>query len=225
MGHVDGVADAQRTAAGWNDMNKPFDQRMMEAQIVARSSVGLLLSPKLTAMPLPMQRYDDPFLPFGKAIIDATRDIICLVMFDFAAYLTIGAAGIVALERTIAYASASHILMALHVPFASSAYVEAVSPTALNVDAVTVSNSAYAPVYDKALNGGVFVMNHAMSHEYGSFIDTDLYLAIPFSTPPLGVYLLGDDVIYSERGDDFAEAIRTKVDEQRRRNPRYLLNE
>lgn len=39
------------------------------------TNLALILSPLLARMPLPMQRYDEPFLPFGKAIIDATHDL------------------------------------------------------------------------------------------------------------------------------------------------------
>ena len=72
-------------------------------------------------MPYPMQRYDDPFLPYGRAVIDATSDIACAYVFDLAAYLSIGASGAIALERTIAYVP-SPSLTILHGMFTRAEY-------------------------------------------------------------------------------------------------------
>ncbi len=48
-------------------------------------------------------RYDEPVLPFNKAIIDATADLVCAYKPNLGFYFQWGAAGIIALERTIAY--------------------------------------------------------------------------------------------------------------------------
>src|SRR4051812_25649910 len=98
------------------------------------------MSPRLTKMPLPMQRYDDPFLPFGKAIIAATQDLVCAYVFDLAAYLAIGAAGAVALERTIAFVGENNLTV-LHAWFADSGYISAAE--AFGVDAVTLADGDY----------------------------------------------------------------------------------
>ena len=105
---------------------RSFSVRLRAAQAARDSDLALMLSPRLAQMPLPMQRYDDPFLPFGKAIIDATRDLVCAYVFDLAAYLALGAAGAVALERTIAYAGTDDATVTiLHAPFVGAAYVDA----------------------------------------------------------------------------------------------------
>jgi hypothetical protein len=59
-----------------------FYDKLRAAQSQRESDLALLLAPKLAKMPLPIARYDDPFLPFGKAIIDATRDLVCAYVFD-----------------------------------------------------------------------------------------------------------------------------------------------
>lgn len=48
-------------------------------------------------------RNDEPILPFNKAIIDATADLVCAYKPNLGFYFQWGAAGIIALERTIAY--------------------------------------------------------------------------------------------------------------------------
>ena len=48
-------------------------------------------------------KWDEPILPFNKAIIDQTADLVCAYKPNLGFYLQWGAAGIIALERTIAY--------------------------------------------------------------------------------------------------------------------------
>ena len=145
-------------------------------------------------MPLPMQRLDDPFLPFGKAIINATRDLVCAYVFDFAAYLAIGAAGAVALERTIAYAGTDQTAMTvLHGLFVGVGYVEAASDNAFNVDAVTLAQAADAAAY-QARGIGICLSPQTDTWE---FLGTDLKLR-----------LAGESVLYAGRGEDFAEQVR-----------------
>ncbi len=48
-------------------------------------------------------KHDEPVLPFNKAIIDQTADLVCAYKPNLGFYLQWGAAGVIALERTIAY--------------------------------------------------------------------------------------------------------------------------
>lgn len=62
------------------------------------------LDPVPEKLPLSITaRHDEPVLPFNKAIIDATVDLVCAYKPNLGFYLQWGAAGIIALERTIAY--------------------------------------------------------------------------------------------------------------------------
>ncbi len=62
------------------------------------------LDPVPEKLPLDLvTRHDEPILPFNKAIIDATADLVCAYKPNLGFYFQWGAAGIIALERTIAY--------------------------------------------------------------------------------------------------------------------------
>jgi orotidine-5'-phosphate decarboxylase len=78
---------------------KPFLAKLMRAQHAHRSCVCLRLDIIVAYTPLPVQMYDEPMLPFARAIIEATQDLVCAYQFNLAYYLAEGAAGMVALER------------------------------------------------------------------------------------------------------------------------------
>lgn len=157
--------------------------------------VLLQLAPQLLKMPLPMQRYDDPFLPFGKATIEATSDLLFGYVFDLASYLALGAAGAVALERTIAYAQAADdVLTVLHAPFASEAFSAAASDAAFNVDVATITEVV---LRDAFVAVGVEV---AIWHEETLEIGQGRTMRV-----------LADNVLYAGRGDDFAQQVRAAV--------------
>jgi orotidine-5'-phosphate decarboxylase len=60
------------------------------------------LDPDPARLPLPTMQWDDPVLPFNKRIIEATADLVCAYKPNMGFYMQWGAAGMVALERTIA---------------------------------------------------------------------------------------------------------------------------
>ncbi|MER3459388.1 MAG: orotidine-5'-phosphate decarboxylase [Chloroflexota bacterium] len=80
-----------------------FLEKLLAAQSHNRSWLCLGLDPVLAKMPLPLHKEDDPLLPFNKAMIDATADLVCAYKPNLAFYLAEGAAGLIALERTLAY--------------------------------------------------------------------------------------------------------------------------
>ncbi|MCU0511278.1 MAG: hypothetical protein MUE40_01780 [Anaerolineae bacterium] len=123
-----------------------FVTRLEAAQAARQSDLVLLLNPRPFLLPHPVQRYDDPYLPFGKAVIGAVRERVSAIMFDLAAYLGMGAAGAVALERTIAFA-AQDTLTILHAPFTGTGYAAAADSTGFGVDALTVTNPADMAFY------------------------------------------------------------------------------
>lgn len=65
--------------------------------------VGLDPDPTKLTLQTPSTHWDEPILPFNKRIIDATADLVCAYKPNLGFYLQWGAAGIIALERTIAY--------------------------------------------------------------------------------------------------------------------------
>lgn len=160
------------------------------------SDFGLLIRPHLARMPMPLQSYDDPFLPFGKAIVAATRDLLCAYVFDLASYLALGAAGAIALERTIAYAGADNLTV-LHGAFVGSDYVAAAQ--GFGADAVTLADAADADHYQRA-GIGVFQLQDESLAQVGS---------------ALRLRLLRDDVLYASSREDFAEQARAAVEKAR----------
>lgn len=189
-------------------MNNIYVERLKAIQTDKNTQAGLILAPTLVNMPAPIQRYDDPFLPFGKAIINATHDLVCAILFDFASYLTLGAAGIVALERTIAYTRAkSDIMTILHIPIASDTYAEAVSPAALAVDAITVTDARYLNVYAEMLKGGVYSLVESPNCGWYELPQNILRMG---STQ---IQLFDDAIVGINKGEDFADVVRDALAE------------
>ncbi len=78
-------------------------EKVKNAQEKNKSWLCIGLDPSPSQLPLPALRWDEPVLPFNKAIIDATADLVCAYKPNLGFYLQWGAAGVIALERTIAY--------------------------------------------------------------------------------------------------------------------------
>ena len=87
-------------------------------------------------------KWDEPILPFNKAIIDATADLVCAYKPNLGFYLQWGAAGIIALERTIAYIP-SHIPIILDCKTGDIGHTQAAWGNGLfdewQVDAITIN--------------------------------------------------------------------------------------
>ena len=202
---------------------RSFYDKVTDVQRVRASDLALLINPRLSMMPLPMVKIDDPFLPFGKAIIDATRDLVCAYVFDLASYLALGAAGAVALERSIAYAGGDgETVTILHAPFATPDYREAASERAFNVDAVTLASDDYAAAYLSEPGHCAFVVANArgsVSPGAGLFIaEEGLFFLEVNEMQLLRIRLLGEAVLYAGSRDDFAEQTRAAVTAKRQAN-------
>ena len=74
-----------------------FRQKLAKASQAAQSllCVGLDPDPKLMAIP--------DILDFNRAVVDATKDLVCAYKPNMAFYEAQGSAGIIALEATVAY--------------------------------------------------------------------------------------------------------------------------
>ena len=128
-------------------------------------------------MPGPMLKYDDPFLPFLKAIVDATADLVCAFKPNLGFFLTLGAPGIIALERIIAYIP-DDIPVILDAKLndignTAQAYAQGVFD-ALRVDAVTVNpylgQDSIAPFLDQA-DRAVFALARTSNKSAPDFQD------------------------------------------------------
>jgi orotidine-5'-phosphate decarboxylase len=78
-------------------------EKLEAAQVRNSSWLCVGLDPQPEKLPVQALKWDEPVLPFNKAIIDATADLVCAYKPNLGFYLQWGAAGIIALERTIAY--------------------------------------------------------------------------------------------------------------------------
>lgn len=79
-------------------------EKLQAAQQRNNSWLCVGLDPSPEKMPLMgVWKWDEPILPFNKAIIDATAGLVCAYKPNLGFYMQWGAYGVVALERTIAY--------------------------------------------------------------------------------------------------------------------------
>jgi hypothetical protein len=78
-----------------------FHQKLRAAQGRNHSRLCIGLNILARESPLPITLYDEPLLPFARAIIEDTSDIACAYAVATWPYLFEGAAGIVALERIV----------------------------------------------------------------------------------------------------------------------------
>lgn len=89
---------------GWGKIGgMEYLERLKAAQERNQSWLCVGLDPDPKFLRVDTLKWDEPILPFNKAIIDATADIVCAYKPNLGFYLQWGAAGIIALERTIAY--------------------------------------------------------------------------------------------------------------------------
>ncbi|MBE7512212.1 MAG: hypothetical protein HS103_05275 [Anaerolineales bacterium] len=158
-----------------------FIEQLGVAQIQQGSRIALGIVPHPPTMPAALARYDDPFFPYGKAVIEATRDHVCAYVVHLSAYLAHGGAGAVALERTLAYVPAP-LLRILHAPFATGEYVRAAFEDSFGAHAVTIA--AGTPVED--------IRPYLAEEQHGVFLhaaDRDHISALAEAFPgQVGVY-------------------------------------
>ena len=117
-------------------------EKLYRAQQANHSWVCLGLDPQPDRLPVAALKWDEPLLPFNRAIIDATADLVCAYKPNLGFYLQWGAAGVVALERTIAYIP-DHIPVILDAKIGDIGHTQAAWGRGLfdvwNVDAVMVN--------------------------------------------------------------------------------------
>jgi len=167
------------------------------------------MRPLMSDMPAPMHYYDDPFFPFSKAIISATRDIVCAYVFDFPAYMVHGAAGAVALERSMAFVD-NDVVKILHGSFVGADYAPMIYEDALGADAATIAHSHQYRNFSNSHNREAFIV------QWGEQTSPNY----PVYQPKQKRFILSDDnqitiadekVLYSGYQDDFTEQCRVAL--------------
>ncbi len=124
------------------------------------------LDPLPDKLPLEaVSRWDEPLLPFNKAIIDSTADLVCAYKPNLGFYLQWGAAGVIALERTIAYIP-DHIPVILDAKIGDIGHTQAAWGRGIfdhwGVDAITVNpyvgRDAIMPLVDGRPDKAVYIL-------------------------------------------------------------------
>ncbi len=117
-------------------------QKLQAIQQQNNSWLCVGLDPDPARLRVDVFKWDDPVLPFNKAIIDATADLVCAYKPNLGFYLQWGAAGVIALERTIAYIP-RHIPIILDCKTGDIGHTQAAWARGLfdewGVDAITVN--------------------------------------------------------------------------------------
>ncbi len=187
-----------------------FSDRV-EAARSAGGDVVLLLRPLMSDMPAPMHFEDDPFFPFSRAIIQATRDVVCGYVFDFAAYMAQAGAGARALERSIAYVGRDR-LKVLHGPFVGGGYIPMVYEAGFGADAATLADERDLPAYLAGDERGALVVRagDVVSTAAGSVYWPDAGWVTLAGGDRLRV--AGEGVLYAGYGDDFAGRCRARIE-------------
>ena len=204
-----------------------FRELLEAAQTRSKSKLAIGIAPTLDTMPEPVSGYDDPFLPFGKLVIDTTANLVCAYFFHLGAYLSIGAAGAVALERTISYVP-DGIVKILHGPFASEDYASAAFEDGFGADAVTLARRVMLPQITPYLEDpahGVFIedtrgianfppilkLHQDYPGQFGFYRiagtrHNELNL---YPEPGPSIQWCWGDKVYLSRGSDFRDALLT----------------
>ena len=78
-----------------------FTEKLQAAQQRNQSALCIALDIVVANSPLPILYNDEPMLPFARAIVDATKELVCAYKVNLAYFFAEGAAGMVALERIV----------------------------------------------------------------------------------------------------------------------------
>ncbi len=140
-------------------------KKLKHAQDQNNSWLCIGLDPDPSRLRVDVLKWDEPILPFNKAIIDATVDLVCAYKPNLGFYLQWGAAGMIALERTIAYIP-RHIPVILDCKTGDIGHTQAAWANGLfdewGVDAVTVNPfvgaEAALPMIDGRADKAIYIL-------------------------------------------------------------------
>jgi hypothetical protein len=185
-------------------MYMDFLEKFQVAMLQSRLVVGI--APQLNRMPAPITRYDDPFLPFGRAVIEATAEFACAFSFDLASYMLLGGAGMVALERSIP-AVPSDLPIILHGPFVTPDFAKAAFESPFSVDAVTLATGSLEVLraYTSDKEHGVFANTKAAMSPAGGYVGFYHHRGFELRGQPM--LWVTDEIIYAAGGMDYEKHI------------------
>jgi len=119
-----------------------FTEKLRQAQLENKSWLCVGLDPVMERLPEAVLASDDPLLAFGRAIVEATADLVCAYKPNLAFWLAEGPAGLSALQELVA-SIPDHLPVILDGKFndvghTAAAYARVAFET-LGVDGVTVN--------------------------------------------------------------------------------------
>ena len=140
-------------------------EKLQQAQTRNNSWLCIGLDPDASILRTDVTKWDEPVLPFNKAIIDVTADLVCAYKPNLGFYLQWGAAGVIALERTIAYIP-NDIPVILDCKTGDIGHTQAAWARGLfdewQVDAITVNpyvgSEAILPMIGERPDKGVYIL-------------------------------------------------------------------
>jgi hypothetical protein len=167
------------------------------------SRLAIGIAPSMERLPATIIKHDEPLFPYSKGVIAATEDMVCGYVFYFSAFLALGAAGIIALERAMAYVP-DGMIKVLHGPFAGADYAKAAD--ILTADAVTLVPQFESDPFPYVRDGNRAVyMSHTAHSDFrkvhpdvqpriGVFVDTQSPALFTLYDPAITIYGYSDQV-------------------------------
>lgn len=187
-----------------------FAEKLRHAQAGAHGDWALYISPEVNKLPFEIGRFDDPYLPYARAIYTATKDLVCAYMLDFGAYLRLGAAGAVALERSIDLIGDTHPVI-LDAALASTRFVGIWDETAYGCDGLTIADARVLSAYQTRADRAAFLM---ATGDVDSRVNPTYWVdARTLGIDTLRIRLLPDEILFKARSLNFTETLQTLVSE------------
>lgn len=151
-------------------------EKLKNVQYQNNSWLCVGLDPAMERLRVDFRKWDEPILPYNRAIIDATADLVCAYKPNLGFYLQWGAAGVIALERTIAYIP-RHIPIILDCKTGDIGHTQAAWGNGLfdewQVDAVTVNpfvgSDAVLPMIGNRPDKAVYILAHTSNKSAANF--------------------------------------------------------
>lgn len=198
----------------WTDLYR----HIHDLQTTNSTELALLINPNIKQLPLPIQRHDEPLLPYAKALVTATHDLVCAYILDFASFMSTGAAGAIALERTIRFIGDGHPRI-LHGPFTGIHYTDMADVTGFGVDAVTVTRAGDVQHYLTHPPYSAFFMEDDITQRIkrGGIYSPEQHRIALYEPdqPRIMVSVTPDSFLRQYLSDDFDQQIRLALQESK----------
>jgi len=190
-----------------------FKQKLADAQQQGGQS-ALFIAPRIEKMPYGIMRYDEPFLPFGKAMIDASQGLVCAFVFDLAAYMALGAVSMVALERTIDYVPRD-VITILHGAFGNADFAVVMDENAYGIDAVTLATHTPITRFMERADRMAFVIDDGQPESVGDGVGRFWVNHDVMTFDGYHINVMDEAFLYKHQGENFTAELRAALERLR----------